>query len=255
METNYGTFPLNFDAAETLANMAVEGRRRSYAEGELISLMKLLERGDVQRGDLLSGWAGAMGQTQFMPSTYLAYAVDFNADGEKDVWDNKGDALGSAANYLSVSGYNHDQPWGIEVMTHEGFDFSMADGQDRRMSTWIQAGLHPMNSQTFETGGADYAELWLPAGATGPKYLLFANFDVFKTYNRADSYALAVGLLWPTQLAAIRGRLRHGQPIWNRSQWLKSRLCSLALTRLGMMLAQLMALPDEAHAARCNASR
>ena len=216
METNYGTFPLNFDAAETLANMAVEGRRRSYAEGELISLMKLLERGDVERGDLLSGWAGAMGQTQFMPSTYLAYAVDFNADGEKDVWNNKGDALGSAANYLSVSGYNHDQPWGIEVMTHEGFDFSMADGQDRRMSTWIQAGLHPMTSQTFETGGADYAELWLPAGATGPKYLLFGNFDVFKTYNRADSYALAVGLLadaiggnpgpvapWPTDLQSL----------------------------------------------------
>ncbi len=216
METNFGTFPLQFDAAEALANMAVEGRRQSYAEGELIALMKMLERGDATRSDLLAGWAGAMGQTQFMPSTYLTYAVDLDGDGKKDVWNNKGDALASAANYLSVSGYRKDQPWGIEVTVHESFDFSLADGQDRRLSTWVQAGLRPMNSETFETGGAEYAELWLPAGATGPKYLLFGNFDVFKTYNRADSYALAVGLLtdaiagkpgpvtpWPAQLKRL----------------------------------------------------
>ncbi|MEM7640188.1 MAG: lytic murein transglycosylase [Pseudomonadota bacterium] len=219
METNLGSYIGNFDAANTLANMAVEGRRRTLAESELIALMKLQERGDVSRDDLVSGWAGAMGQTQFMPSTFLTYAVDFDGDGKKDLWNSAPDALASAANYLRASGYQKDLPWGTEVLAPGDFDWSLADGEDRRLSTWMSYGVSPMAGGTFAAPDSDYAELWLPTGATGPKYLLFKNFDVFKAYNRSDSYAFSVGLLtdgvtgqngpvavWPTELELLTRR-------------------------------------------------
>lgn len=213
METSFGAVIGDYDAPNVLANMAVEGRRRSFAESELLALMKILERGDADREDLLAGWAGAMGHTQFMPSTYIAYAQDFDGDGKKDIWNNEADALASAANYLSASGYTLNQPWGIEVLVPSGFDFGLADGNERRIETWIAAGVSPITGGQFETHGADYAELWLPAGAEGPKFLLFNNFKAFKRYNNADSYALAIGLSanamadrpgpvasWPTHL-------------------------------------------------------
>ncbi len=219
METNLGSYIGNFDAPNTLANMAVEGRRKTFAESELTALMKIQERGEAARGDLISGWAGAMGQTQFMPSTFLTYAVDFDGDGSKDLWGSEADALASAANYLSSSGYQFDKPWGVEVRAPEDFDWSLADGQDRRMSTWITEGLTEITGTGFSVSATDYAEFWLPAGATGPKYLLFKNFDVYKTYNRSDSYALAVGLLtdgvggktgpietWPIELGILSKR-------------------------------------------------
>ena len=219
METNLGSYIGTFDAANTLANMAVEGRRQSFAERELIALMKMQERGDVSRDDLISGWAGAMGQTQFMPSTFLTYAVDFDGDGKKDLWKSEADALASAANYLKASGYQKDMPWGVELLAPPQFDWSLADGEDRRLSTWISYGLSPISGQPFAAPETAYAELWLPSGATGPKYLLFKNFNVYKTYNRSDSYALAVGLLtdavggqtgpvaaWPTDLPPLARR-------------------------------------------------
>lgn len=195
METNLGSYIGNFDAANTLANMAVEGRRQRLAEREITALIKIQERGEVQRDNLISGWAGAMGQTQFMPSTFLAYAVDFDGDGHKDLWNSEADALASAANYLSASGYQKDLPWGVEILAGSDFDWSLADGEDRRLSTWQSYGLSPIKGGPFGAPETVYAELWLPTGATGPKYLLFKNFDVFKTYNRSDSYAFAVGLL------------------------------------------------------------
>ena len=219
METNLGSYIGNFDAANTLANMAVEGRRQRFAESELSALMKIQERGEVSRNDLISGWAGAMGQTQFMPSTFLSYAVDFDGDGRKDLWNSVPDALASAANYLSASGYQKDMPWGIEIIAPPGFDWSLADGEDRRLSTWISYGLSPISGAPYSAPETAYAELWLPTGATGPKFLLFKNFDVFKTYNRSDSYAFSVGLLtdgvagqngpvatWPTELQLLTRR-------------------------------------------------
>ncbi|MAN45174.1 MAG: lytic murein transglycosylase [Alphaproteobacteria bacterium] len=213
METSFGAIKGNYDGPNVLANMAVEGRRKGLAESELLSLMKILEKGDAQRDDLKAGWAGAMGHTQFMPSTYIAFAQDFDGDGLKDIWNSEADALASAANYLSSSGYALHQPWGIEVLAPTGFDYSLADGNERRMESWMQTGLVPAAGGAFNTNGANYAELWLPAGAEGPKYLLFNNFKVFKTYNNADSYAFAVGLsgdamggrmgpvaAWPTHL-------------------------------------------------------
>ena len=219
METNLGSYIGNFDAANTLANMAVEGRRQRFAESELLALMKMQERGDVTREQLVSGWAGAMGHTQFMPSPFLAYAVDFDDDGRKDLWNSPADALASAANYLRASGYQKDVPWGVEILAPAGFDWSLADGEDRRLTTWTSYGLSPMGGGAFDAPETAYAELWLPTGATGPKYLLFQNFDVYKTYNRSDSYAFSVGLLtdgvagksgpvavWPTELELLTRR-------------------------------------------------
>lgn len=219
METNFGSYIGNFDGPETLANMAVEGRRRSLAERELLATMQIIEQGLATREQLVAGWAGAMGQTQFMPSTYLAYGVDHSGDGNLDVWNTRADALASAANYLSASGYVRDEPWGIEVIAPQGFDYSSADGSKRAATAWQDLGLSPISGGDLSTlsGGADrQARLWLPAGATGPKYLLYKNFDVFLTYNRSNSYALAVGMLadgiggrsgpvtpWPKTLATL----------------------------------------------------
>lgn len=217
METSYGGYIGDFDAANALANMAVEGRRRSFAEGELLALMKIIERGHADRDELIAGYAGAMGHTQFMPSTYLAHAADYEGDGRIDVWKNPNDALASAANYLKVSGYVPGEPWGMEVLVPPGFDYTLADGQDRRFSTWRSSGVSRINGEPFPVADSKYAQLWLPAGAEGPKYLLMKNFKVFKKYNNANSYAFAIGMAadaiggatpgpvaaWPTHLKPL----------------------------------------------------
>lgn len=216
METSFGSYIGDFDGPETLANMAVEGRRRRLAERELLAVMKIIEQGYANREDLVAGWAGAMGQTQFMPSTYLAHAVDFSGDGKRDVWSSEGDALASAANYLNALGYVADEPWGTEVMVPDGFDFSLANGEKRTVAAWQDLGLSAQGNTAFPANSAVEGRLWLPAGARGPKYVLFDNFDVFLSYNRSNSYALAVGLLadaidgrsgphtpWPTDIQPL----------------------------------------------------
>ncbi|MEL7481899.1 MAG: lytic murein transglycosylase [Pseudomonadota bacterium] len=202
METSYGSYIGDFDGPETLANMAVEGRRRTFAENELLATMVLIERGYATREELQAGWAGAMGQTQFMPSTYLAHAVDFDGDGRRDVWRSEADALGSAANYLASIGYVSGEPWGAEVIVPDNFNFAFANGDKRSVVEWRDLGLYPMPGAALPSDPFAEARLWLPAGARGPKYLLFRNFDVFLSYNRANAYAFSVGLL----ADAIAGR-------------------------------------------------
>lgn len=217
METNFGTFIGSQDAPNVLANMAAEGRRKKLAESELIAVLKLLELGVVEREDLKAGWAGAMGQTQFMPSSVLAYAVDFDDDGRLDIWKNPGDALASAARYLARYGYEFDKPWGFEIRTGQDFDYSLADGTPHSLDMWKQKGIANVDGTELNTRDLELpARLWLPAGATGPKYLLFKNFDVFMKYNRSESYAFSVGLLsnhiagrpdvvsqWPTTIQPL----------------------------------------------------
>ena len=195
METSYGAVIGNFDAPSALASMAAEGRRRSFAERELMALMTILDNGDAYRHELIAGWAGAMGQTQFMPTTYVAYAVDWTGDGTKDVWRARADALASAGNYLQASGWRAGEPSLVEVILPESFEYSLANGTDRPTQFWQQLGVVPANRLDLDPASVGESELWLPAGATGPAFLLYPNFDVIKTYNRADSYALSVSLI------------------------------------------------------------
>lgn len=125
IETNYGTFRGSIYTIGALANAAYFGRRRAFAESELIAALKILDRGDVKPADMLGGWIGAMGHSQFMPTTYLRYAVDYNHDGRRDIWSNNpADALASSANYLHQLGWKKDQPWGLEVILPAGFDYA-----------------------------------------------------------------------------------------------------------------------------------
>jgi membrane-bound lytic murein transglycosylase B len=217
MESSYGGFIGNEDAPRVLASQAAIGRRKDFNEGELIAIMQLIEDGAATRDQFRkASWAGALGQTQFMPSSMLQYGRDFDRDGHKDLWSNAGDALASAANYLSAYGWRKGQPWAVEAHIPEDYDYSLGDGRKLTVAAWKATGLTPTLPGTFGTADALQAELFLPAGSYGPAFLLFENFGIIKRYNNADSYALAVGLLadrlagrpdlsrpWPTDIQML----------------------------------------------------
>jgi membrane-bound lytic murein transglycosylase B len=196
METSYGGFIGTDDAPRVLASQAAVGRRKDFNETELIAIMRLIEDGSATRDQFRkASFAGALGQTQFMPSSIIAYGRDFDRDGKKDLWTNAGDALASAANYLSGFGWKENQPWALEAVTPEGFDYANGDGRKLSVAAWKAMGISPVTPETFGSIDPLSAELFLPAGSYGPAFLLFDNFFVIKRYNNADSYALAIGLL------------------------------------------------------------
>jgi membrane-bound lytic murein transglycosylase B len=231
METSYGGFMGTIDAPSALATQAALGRRKAFNEGELLALIRLIESGAAVRDDFRrASWAGAVGQTQFMPSTFLAHAADFDADGRIDLWGNAGDALASAANYLSHSGWRTGQPWVLEARLPDSFDYSLADGTRRPVEAWRRAGIELLPDADRPVDDNLRAELFLPAGSHGPAFLLFDNFSVIKRYNNADSYALAISLLadrlagrpgpsrpWPDNLALLTvDQVRSLQAMLNR---------------------------------------
>lgn len=195
METNFGANRGDIPVIESLATLAYEGRRQSFAEAQLIDALKILQSGDVAPQAMLGSWAGAMGHTQFIPSSYLTYAVDFTGDGRRDVWSSDPtDALASAANYLKRSGWVLGQPWGLEVHMPPGFDFSTADQGNRKpVSAWNKLGVRLMDGRPVPDFGP--AAVIAPAGARGPTFVVFQNFYVIKRYNNATSYAMGVGHL------------------------------------------------------------
>ena len=217
MESSYGAVIGNIDAPRALASQAAMGRRKDFNETELMAIMQLIEKGSATREQFRrSSWAGALGQTQFMPSTLLSYGRDFDGDGHQDLWTNSGDALASAANYLQGYGWKKGQPWAVETTLPSGFDYSVGDGRKLTVAAWKAMGLAPATKAQFASDEALMAELFLPAGSYGPAFLLFDNFAVIKKYNNADSYALAVGLLadklaggpdlsrpWPTDITML----------------------------------------------------
>ena len=198
MESSYGAILGNHDTIEALATLAFEGRRTGYGRSQLIGALKILQNGYAERSDLKGSWAGAMGHTQFIPTTYLAYAVDHDSDGRRDIWRHLGDVFASTANYLSASGYRRNEAWGVEVRLPEGFDYALADRSVRKPTVeWAAAGLAPARGGSL-IGAYDpnlRARLILPAGARGPAFLTFDNFDAILQYNRSTAYALAVALL------------------------------------------------------------
>ncbi len=198
LETSYGAILGSYDAIQALATLAFEGRRTGYGRSQLIGALKIIQNGYATRADLKGSWAGAMGHTQFIPTTYLAYAVDHDGDGRRDIWKNLGDVFASTANYLRVSGYRQNEAWGVEVRLPDDFDYALADGSVRKpLVEWAALGA---TSTTNDRLIARFdpnlrGKLLLPAGAAGPAFIAFPNFDAIMKYNRSTAYALAVSFL------------------------------------------------------------
>lgn len=200
METSYGTDIADIgngkSVIRSLATIAAAGGSRvAFAEEQLIAALKIVERGDVTLAALTGSWAGAMGQPQFIPTTYQDYAVDFDGDGKRDIWKSALDSLASMANFLRARGWQAGGGWGYEVVLPAGFDHRLADGDIvKPASDWAALGVKRPKGAAFprpEEPGA----ILLPTGARGPAFLIFANFKVIKRYNNSDSYALAVASL------------------------------------------------------------
>lgn len=200
MESSYGAVLENRNIVKpvirSLATLAyADEDRRAFGREQLMAALQILQRGDTSAERMYGSWAGAMGHTQFIPTTYLAHSADYDGDGRADIWDNVPDALFSAANYLRASGWVAGHTWGYEVRVPQGFDWRLADETTQRsLAQWTQLGIARTGGQPFPRPG-DAAKLIAPAGVGGPAFLMLPNFDVIKRYNNATSYALAVGHL------------------------------------------------------------
>ncbi|MGY3260325.1 lytic murein transglycosylase [Pseudomonas chlororaphis] len=197
MESNFGEFQGNKSVIRSLATLAYEGRRPAFANSQLLAALQILQHGDIQPEKMLGSWAGAMGQTQFIPTTYNTHAVDFDGDGRRDIWNSPADALASTAHYLQSSGWQKGQPWGFEVQLANGFDYALADGAIRKpVAEWLRLGMQLPNGASVPAGSEQLsAALLLPAGYRGPAFLILDNFRAVLKYNNSSSYALAVNLL------------------------------------------------------------
>lgn len=198
LESSYGAIMGDYDAIQALATLAFEGRRTGYGRSQLIGALKIIQHGYASRSELKGSWAGAMGHTQFIPTTYLSYAVDHDGDGRRDIWSNLGDVFASTANYLSVSGYRANEPWGIEVRLPAGFDYALADSDIKKaVVEWAAGGVEAIRGPSlidrFDPNMR--GRLIIPAGARGPAFIVFDNFGAILKYNRSTAYALAVSLL------------------------------------------------------------
>lgn len=194
-ETSFGRTMGNFRVIHALATLAFDGRRSAYFRGELMNALRILDEGHIAPNAMMGSWAGAMGQPQFMPSSFLSYAVDYDGDGRRDIWGTRADVFASAANYLARSGWRRDETWGREVLLPNAFDQSLADLKiEKSVSEWAALGL------TLPGGGAlpqsnVQASVVLPGGITGPAFLVYNNFKVIMRWNRSVYYATAIGRL------------------------------------------------------------
>jgi lytic murein transglycosylase len=219
VESNFGTEMGKRPLVQSLTTLACFGERASYFRGELMATLKIIDRGDVPAEKLNGSWAGAFGQTQFMPSTFLRLAVDFEGDGRRDIVDSAPDALASTAHYLSKSGWRSGLPWGFEVKLPPGYSGPSGRKAKQSMSFWAAKGLTRIDGRPLGSGDAG---LLLPAGRDGPAFLVTRNFDAVYSYNAAESYTLAACVLsdklaggagivtpWPTddRLLSRSGRL------------------------------------------------
>lgn len=209
LESSFGTNRGSTPLIEALATLAYDGRRGEFFESQLIAALKIVQAGDVDPRRMTGSWAGAMGHTQFIPTSYLDYAVDFTSDGRRDIWsDDPADALASTAAYLARFGWQKGEPWGVEVRLPNGFDFSLTGGQvTKSPAEWAALGVRDAGGRPFPSHGA--ASILVPAGAGGAAFMIFENFRVIERYNSADAYVIAVGHL--------ADRIAGGSPI--RAGW------------------------------------
>ncbi|MER8570512.1 lytic murein transglycosylase [Mesorhizobium sp. M1338] len=195
MESNYGEILKRDDimrnVVRSLATLAyADPKRAKFARTQLIAALKILQTGDIDESHLSGSWAGAMGHTQFIPTSYLHYAVDMDGNGKRDIWNSIPDALATAANLLKKNGWQAGKTWGYEVALPAG----KLPGGSKTLSQWQALGVVRANGKPFKNG-SDKATLKVPDGRSGPAFLMIKNFSVIKAYNNADKYALAVGLL------------------------------------------------------------
>jgi len=205
MESNFGKDLGSMGVMRSLATLMYAGRKRDYARGQLIAAFKILQRGIRKPNNFTGSWAAAMGHTQFIPSSYLSYAVDWTGDGKRDIWGSYEDALASTANYLAKAGWRSDRPWGVEVNLPDGFNRGLIGRRTwKSYAQWSKLGIAPAAGEKFASPEAE-AFVMIPQGIDGPAFLVTKNFLAIMDYNFSHSYAIAVGHL--------ADRIRGGAPI------------------------------------------
>jgi len=218
MESDYGADAGGLNLFAALATLAYDGPRASYARPEFFAALKIYQDQHYPLSEMAASWAGAFGQTQFTPTTFLKYAADGDGDGKIDLWQSAPDALASSAQLLADQGWKRDQPWGYEVKLPAGFAYEEADTDTQKpVAEWRARGIKTAGSAVLPVSD-DSAGIYLPAGAHGPAFLVFSNFSVILKYNNAASYALAVALL--------ADRMAGGDPVkhsWPRDERALSR--------------------------------
>ena len=204
IETDYGAAKDRWDVFRSLATLGYIRYRPPYFRNELLVAMRIMQDHHFARRQMVSSWAGAMGQTQFMPSNFVDFAIDFSGDGKPDIWNNVADAIGSTGNYIHQGHWQHGLPWGFEVTVPKGFDYMQSRGT---YAQWRARGVRRADGKPFPRAGDGI--LFFPAGARGPAFMVTPNYAVLKEYNNSDAYAIAVGHL--------ADRLSGGPPI--KAKW------------------------------------
>lgn len=232
IESNYGSNFGSFSTIDALATLGYDGRRPDFARSELLAALRILQRGDIDREHMRGSWAGAMGHTQFLPSSFEDHARDGDGDGRRDIWGSIDDVMASTANYLADAGWRQGDPWGSEVRLPEGFDYAQTELDVRRSrQAWLAQGVRGVRDDGGREAlpALDQASIIAPAGAQGPAFLVGHNFRVIMRYNASTSYALAVARLserlagepglagaWPRQEPALsRSQVKRLQELLN----------------------------------------
>jgi lytic murein transglycosylase len=221
IETDYGAEKDKWDVFRSLATLGYVRYRHPYFRNELLVAMRIMQDGRFPREKMVSSWAGAMGQTQFMPSNVVDYAIDFSGDGKADIWSNVPDVLGSTANYLAKEHWQRGLPWGFEVTLPKGFDYMRSHAT---FAEWAKLGVRRADGKSFPVTGLGI--LFFPSGAKGPAFLTTGNYPVLKEYNNSDAYVIAVGTL--------ADRMNGGAPIkaaWPADDHPLSRDARIALQK------------------------
>ena len=204
LETNFGSYLGNMPTLDSLATLACDPRRSDFFTSEFVTALRVLERESLNPEQMRGSWAGAVGHTQFMPSSYIRYAVDGDGDGRIDLWGSEKDALASGANFLAALGWESGLRWGREVALPPGFDFSLAGNRPLALNEWARLGVHRADGSPLSGDGIE-ARLLVPSGHEGPAFLVYDNFSVIMKWNRSEFYALSVGHL--------ADRIAGGQPL------------------------------------------
>ena len=196
IETDFGRVTGGFKVIPALATLAHDGRRSAYFRKELLNALQILHEGHIAPKEMMGSWAGAMGQSQFMPSSFLAHAVDYDGDGRRDIWTTRPDVFASAANYLAKSGWRADQTWGREVKLPRDFDFALADLKVRKpIGGWQALGVRQPDGGDLPTRQLSASIVLPEKGKMSPAYLVYSNYRTTLRWNRSTYFALAVGLL------------------------------------------------------------